>query len=120
MNDLTHGLRSSGAALVDSIVADMAAAKLEPDAREAALLRTAGELVDRIADLESALAEDGLRRETKAGTIQLHPAAGELRQHAVALAKVLQGIALVDTTGAKVKSARHVRSANIRWAACDG
>jgi len=115
-NPLTAGLGKAGTALVKSIVADMADALGEPDSREFELLRLAGELKDRMTDLEASIAEDGLRRETKAGTIQLHPGAAELRNHAVALAKVLSSIALVDATGAPVKSARHVRAARVRWA----
>lgn len=113
-DDITHGLGPAGTELVSKIIKEMAVDKIMPDSREAALLRTAGELRDRMADLEAAIAEDGLRRETKAGTIQLHPAAGELRQHSVALARVLGGISLADTH--TPKSARHQRAAAVRWA----
>jgi hypothetical protein len=113
---IAKGLGPAGVELVDKIVADMTAQRIEPDARESALLRTAGELRDRMVTLEAAIATDGLHRETRAGTIQLHPAAAELRQHAVALARVLAGIELVDMSSAPtVKSARHQRAAQARW-----
>jgi len=111
---ITDGLDVAGAALVSAILVDMKARKLEPDAREAELLRTAGELRDRMTILEAAIVEDGLKRLSNAGTIQLHPAAAELRQHAVALSRVLAGVALFDSSGGK--SARHQRAAAARWA----
>jgi hypothetical protein len=108
-------LGPEGTALVDAILADLAAAHLEPDSREAALIRTAGELRDRMAALEAALKEDGLRVVSATGSVRLHPAAAELRQHAIALSRVLAGVSLVDSSGRPAKSAQQQRAAIARW-----
>ncbi|MGY4642812.1 hypothetical protein [Cellulomonas sp. URHB0016] len=113
-----EGLGAGGRELVDSIVAQMATDNLVPDARETALLLTAGELRDRMDDLAAAIEEDGLRVVSSTGVVRLHPAAGELRQHAVALSRVLSGVAMSELGAGK--SARHVRAAQTRWARQDG
>ena len=112
-NGALDGLGEPGRALVESLLADLDGNGLEPDARELELLRTAGELRDRMTALEEAIAADGLRSTSPTGVVRLHPAAAELRQHAVALSRVLAGVGMTETGG---KSARHVRAAEARWA----
>jgi len=106
-------LGPAGAEMVRGILDDLAAGGLEPDARELELLRTAGELRDRMHALEEAIAADGLRSISPTGVVRLHPGAGELRQHAAVMGRLLAGIGMVDTSG---KSARHQRAASVRWA----
>lgn len=113
---IKNGLGKPGKALVSAILADLEGAGCEPDAREAELIRTAGELRDRMALLEALIASDGLRTISATGTIRLHPAATELRQHSIAISRVLAGITLVDNSGNPVKSSRHQRAASARWA----
>jgi hypothetical protein len=50
---------SIGADLIAAIVAEMAVEGVQPTAMEVALLRTAGQLVDRLAALEAAVEREG-------------------------------------------------------------
>jgi len=115
---ITAGLGKAGKALVESILADLAAAGLEPDAREVAALQSAGLLRDREVELETVIAGDGLTITSATGFLRVHPAVAERRQTSVALARILSGVALANTTSdsGKVKSARHMRAAASRWA----
>lgn len=115
---LTAGLGVAGRQLVASILDDLEAAGLEPDAREAAALRSAGTLTDREAELERVIAEDGLTLVSNTGFVRVHPAVAERRQTAVAVARILSSVALANTTSetGKVKSARHQKAASTRWA----
>lgn len=115
-NSITAGLGKPGKALVSAILADLQGAGCEPDAREAELIRTAGELRDRMASLEVLITTDGLRNISASGIVKLHPAAAELRQHSIAISRVLAGITLVDNSGNPVRSVRHQRAASARWA----
>lgn len=115
---ITAGLGKAGKALVEAVIGDLAAAGLEPDAREAAALQSAGVLRDREVELEAVIASDGLTLTSSTGYLRVHPAVAERRQTSVALARILSAVALADTTteGGKVKSARHQRAAAVRWA----
>jgi len=115
---ITAGLGKAGKALAESILADLAAAGLEPDAREASAMQSAGVLRDREVELETVIARDGLTLISSTGVVRMHPAVAERRQTSVALARILSAVALADTTseGGKVKSARHQRAAASRWA----
>ena len=100
---ITAGLGKAGKALVESILADLAAAGL---------------LRDREVELETVIAGDGLTITSATGFLRVHPAVAERRQTSVALARILSGVALANTTSdsGKVKSARHMRAAASRWA----
>ena len=115
---LTAGLGKAGKALAESILADLAAAGLEPDAREASAIQSAGLLRDREVELETVIAKDGLTLISSTGVVRMHPAVAERRQTSVALTRILSAVALADTTSdsGKVKSARHQRAAAVRWA----
>lgn len=107
---------TAGRALVAAVTAQLTADGLEPDARDQALLDTAARLADRMSELQRLVAEDGERSISTTGIVRLHPGIAEYRQHAVALAKVLASIALVETTGAR-KDPDKVRAAQTRWRA---
>jgi hypothetical protein len=93
---------SPGAALVGRIRAEMAEENLEPDAREGELLSLAEELADRIAELEAAIAADGLTS-SKGGLVRLHPGIVDARQTRTALARVLSEIQMRDDSKNPVK-----------------
>lgn len=102
---------SSGAALVARIRAEMAEEGLEPDARETELLDLAADLADRVVELESAIAADGLTAKSKGGVVRLHPAVMEARQTRTALARVLAGIQMRDDA----KNPAKQKAAESRW-----
>ena len=95
---ITAGLGKAGKALAESILADLAAAGLEPDAREVAALQSAGLLRDREVELEAVIAADGLTITSATGFLLVHPAVAERRHTSVALARILSGVALANTT----------------------
>lgn len=102
---------SSGAALVARVRADMDAEGLVPDGREEELLVLAGDLQDRIVELEDAIAADGLRQVSKSGVVHLHPAVSEVRQTRAVLARALAGVQMQDDTRDPVKQ----KAAQARW-----
>lgn len=113
---ITAGLGKDGKAMVEAVLADLRQAQLEPDAREAALLKAAGELRDRMSLLEKLIDKEGAAVAAATGT-RMHPAVPELRQYAVALARVLSGVSMADLTGSgRTKAAAKVRAAQTRWA----
>jgi hypothetical protein len=105
-------LGAAGQALVTSILADYEGQELEPDAREAALIQAAGEIRDRLTELEERIDSEGIVVSAPAGP-RPHPLLAEARQHSIALGRLLAGIVIADSAG---KSARHVNAANARWA----
>lgn len=111
--DLTHGLSADGAALVSDILQGYDAADCEPDERERALIRAAGECRDRLSEIRSILDSDGLTVTTTTGSKRAHPLLAEERNRQAVLAKLLGGIVIGDTSG---RSASHVRAARGRWA----
>lgn len=104
---------SAGEQLVARIQADMTEQGLEPDGREVELLDQARALTDRLAELEAALAEDGLRSRLDSGRVVAHPFVSEARQTRSALARVLAGIQMSDDTRDPVKQS----AARTRWRA---
>jgi hypothetical protein len=105
-----------GAALIAAIVAEMAEEGVQPTAMEDALLRTAGQLVDRLAALEAAVERDGEILVSKTGVTRVHPAVSEHRQVAATLPKVLAGIVVGDSATGPVRNVVKQRAANRRWA----
>jgi hypothetical protein len=102
---------SSGAALVARLKAEMDAEELEPDGRDVELLSIAEALQDRIVELESVIAAEGMNTVSKSGVVHLNPAVGEARQTRVALARVISQIQLHDDGKDPVKQ----RAASTRW-----
>jgi len=103
---------SAGRALVDRIVADLAAQDLEPDSKDTELLAVASDIVDRIAVLEKAVAADGLSVTLKDGRILLHPGICEIRQQHIVLVKTLN---MVQTEPRDTKDPKKVRAAQTMW-----
>jgi hypothetical protein len=110
--DILDGLNAEGSTLVTSILADYEQQECEPDARELALIRAAGEIRDRLSELQSEIDADGNTVAGSTGGPRAHPLLAEARQHSVALGRLLAGIHIADTSG---KSPAHVRAAQIRW-----
>ncbi len=100
-----------GAALVARIRSEMKSQGLEPDGREEELLELASRLADRLAELEATIVADGLTVVSKSGLVHLHPAVSETRQTRAALARVLSGIEMEDSSKDAVKQA----AAQTRW-----
>ena len=97
--------------MVDRIMADMRANGLEPDGREVELLDLARRLADRLAALERAIAADGLSSRLSSGRIVANPLVAEARQTATALARVLAGVQMTESSKDPVKQA----AAQARW-----
>jgi hypothetical protein len=106
----------AGETLIAAITAELAEDELDPDARDTALLETAGRLADRMASLEKLVTTDGERTISDSGIVRLHPAIAEYRQHSIALSKVLVAIAMNDTTAGR-KDPKKVKAAENRWRA---
>lgn len=106
-------VESPGVALVARIRDEMKSAGLVPDGREEELLALASGLADRLVELEGAIADDGLTTVSKSGVVHLHPAVCESRQTRAALARVLSGIQMEDSSKDSVKQA----AAQSRWRA---
>lgn len=104
---------SPGRALVERILGDMRANGLEPDGREVELLDLARRLADRLAALERSIEADGLSSRLESGRIVANPLVAEARQTASAMARVLAGVQMSDTSKDAVKQA----AAQARWRA---
>jgi hypothetical protein len=76
------------------------AADWELDERDEHALLAACRLEDRLAELDAAIAADGLMIEGSRNQRVLHPAAQESRQVALAQHKLLAGVELVDPAAA--------------------
>ncbi len=83
------------------------------------LLRECCRLLDECESLRTAVERDGTTVKGSTGQPRVHPALGELRQHRLALGKLLAQIALPDVDNATLRSpvqARASRAAQSRWA----
>jgi hypothetical protein len=109
-------LREAGCALWTSIVADLGDG-WRFDARELAILTAAARQADTVADLEAAVAADGIMVRGAAGQTRLNAAVVELRKGRVALARLLGNVHLPDEDdkSATVASERGRRAAQARW-----
>jgi hypothetical protein len=109
-------LGDAGSALWASIVGELGT-DWRFDAREAAVLTAAAKQADTVADLEAAVARDGIMVAGAAGQTRLNGAVIELRQARVALARLLGDIHLPDEDDrpATVASERGRRAAQARW-----
>ncbi len=115
------GLRDAGRKLWRSILADLATAGTdedgrgwELDARELVVLEHAAKQADLVADLERALADDGLVVPGSQGQPRLNAAATELRQSRIALAKLLGELALPGDDGHAMTGAQRRAQAAAR------
>ncbi len=103
---------SSGAALAARLLAVMDEDDLDPDGKDVELLTIAEALQDRIVELESVIAAEGMHYRSKSGVVHLNPAVGEARQTRAALARVISQINLRDDGG---KDPVKQRAAQASW-----
>ena len=111
-------LGSAGKRLWRDVIRDAAGQGVSLDARELVWLRSAGKLTDRIAELESAMADQPLVVPGHAKQPVSHPLLTEIRQYYGLLAQTLGRIRvdLVDTgSGELVSGSRHRTAALARW-----
>lgn len=86
---------------------------------ELQLLAEVGALMDEIDGLAAAVAADGITVSGSTGQPRVHPAVGELRQHRLALGRMLAQLSLPDEQGDAMPSlvtARAKAAAQARWA----
>lgn len=108
---------SRGSLLVAAIRSEMDGLDLIPTASEEALLRLACDLADRLDRLERVVEREGELLVAANGTVRMHPGAVEARQIAMALARVLAGVVIGETTDNSKKSPAKVKAAATRWRA---
>ncbi len=85
---------------------------------ELELLRECCRLLDECESLRTSVDAEGTTVKGSAGQPRVHPALGELRQHRLALGKLLAQLALPDDVGEQLPSpvqARARRAAETRW-----
>jgi P27 family predicted phage terminase small subunit len=120
------GLGRDGRALWRSVVDDIEQrgnddTTFELDPREFALLEQACRVADRVTELEAIVEKRGLTTRGSTGQTVIHPAVAEIRQHRLALQRILGSIGLDagddEKTGAASNHAR--RAAQARWARRD-
>ena len=86
---------------------------------EMALLTEICRLLDECERLHDVVESEGVSVAGSVGQTRVHPALGELRQHRLALGKLLGQLALPDADGGHVRTpvgARGHRAATTRWA----
>lgn len=86
---------------------------------ELSLLLEACRLMDECEDLRDAITSDGLTVAGSTGQPRVHPAVGELRQHRLALGRLLSQLALPDEEDEALPTplqARGRAAASKRWA----
>ncbi len=110
-------LAAAGRALWNEV-----AGEYDLDHHERPILVEACRLADRAAELEAAIAADGLTVAGSTGQPRLNPAVAEVRQTRVALTRCLGAIAFPGEDGVARKAAgRHgQRAAVARWKSADG
>jgi len=94
---------------------------LEPGERE--LLAEASRTLDEIDSLTAAIARDGVTVAGSTGQTRTHPAINEVRQHRLALGRLVAQLALPDLDGASIpkpSSLRAAHAARSRWRRRDG
>lgn len=90
---------------------------------EQELLRESCRLMDECESLRASVDEQGTTVLGSAGQVVVHPAVAQLRQHRLALGKLLSQLALPDLDGASLPSpmqARGKKAAQARWGVSNG
>lgn len=85
---------------------------------ELQLLRECCRLLDECEHLRHSVEQDGTSVKGSTGQVRVHPALGELRQHRLALGRLLAQLDLPDEEGATLPTplqARGRRAATNRW-----
>ncbi|MGY1730143.1 P27 family phage terminase small subunit [Geodermatophilus sp. SYSU D01045] len=98
---------------------DQAVASYELSESELSLLTEVCRLLDECEELRQAVTRDGTTVAGSTGQTRVHPALGELRQHRLALGKLLAQLALPDEDDETLASPLQVRGrqgAAKRWA----
>ena len=109
-----HGLRARGGAFWSEAIVSY-----ELSGSELELLVEACRLLDEVEALHDAIGAGGLTVAGAAGQPRIHPAVAEVRQHRLALGRVLAQLQLPDDEGATMPTpqrARAQRAAAARWA----
>jgi hypothetical protein len=86
---------------------------------ELELLDEVARLLDEIDELRAAIGRDGISVPGSTGQARVHPALGEVRQHRLALGRLLAQLSLPDDENASLPSLTQVRgrkAAKTRWA----
>lgn len=109
----TRDLGPEGRRLVRTVLDQLKEDGLTPDAREEVLLRNAGRLEDRLAQLRETLQNEGLTVPTASGIgVKPHPLLALEGQLAGRIKSLLDGLSF---TTAPVKNAARSRAAASRW-----
>jgi hypothetical protein len=112
-------IKSAGDLLVESIIEDLHAQNLHPDAKESELLERARRCADNIAELESLVAKHGKVYTDKNGVARPNTMLAEIRLQVQLLRQCLDGIEF-NTSAGHVKNAAKQRAGNASWAARQG
>jgi hypothetical protein len=108
---------TTGEALTKAVLADLPEG-WELDRREIEFLDLAARQADDLAQLEKAIAKEGVTALGSTGQRTVHPAVLEARQARLAISRLLGAIELPDAEGqpATAASVRARTAANARWA----
>jgi hypothetical protein len=111
---MTYVRKDSGKAMIQRIVADMAARGMEPDAKETELLGVAAGLADQLVLLNKDVRRNGTSAKLESGRIVMNPAVAAITKTSAELAKVLGQIKM--DLGQPVNRVKQ-KAAQARWAA---
>ena len=108
-------LRERGRAFWRQTLADFDLSEVETE-----LLRECCRLLDECEALRRSVDTEGTTVKGSTGQVRVHPALGELRQHRLALGRLLAQMNLPDVDDTSLRSPRQVRAtkaAQARWTA---
>ena len=118
MSEVPEGLQARGAAIWESIMAD-----LDGEAYDVALVLELCRIADTLEGLAAVVARDGLTVSGSAGQTVIHPAVAEARQQQAAFARLLTQLNLETVDVGAVLSPRQAsakQAAVKRWKLEDG
>jgi hypothetical protein len=107
--------KSAGDKLVEKILADLREQRLQPDSREAELLERARAMADRIEELETLVAVEGMTYTDKSSVVRPTPLLSEIRQSTIVLTRCLNAIQFNDEPSHKDPTKQ--RAGRASWAA---
>ena len=109
----TGAFGARGQAFHDKITAAFTLSEAESE-----LFAEVCRILDEIDGLNTAVKRDGITVGGSQGQVRVHPALGEVRQHRLALGRLLAQLSLPDEAGAGLASpvsARARKAAQARW-----